>query len=446
MKGTAKHPIRVRTMGRREFMVLAGLAAAGLATGCAVNPVTGKSQLMLLSEKDEIQIDRTNAPHQFSSDYGVTLDRGLNDYVNRTGLKMAAMTHRPRMPYSFNCVNAPYVNAYAFPGGTIACTRGVLLELENEAELSALLGHELGHVNSRHTAQRMSTNMLVSAAVGGVSAIAATGDRALGDLVSGIAGIGAGALLAHYSRENEREADSLGLEYMTRGGYNPEGMVELMGMLNEKSSRKSNAFELMFSTHPMSDERYANMREEADTRYRQYRNQPLFRERYMDHTAGLRAIKPAINALQDGDRAMQKKDLAGAEENYGKALRAAPNDYAALVKMAECKAAQKQYGESRVYSEKAQKVYPAEARAYIVSGFSRIFLRDFDGAYEEISFYEKRLPGNPNVSFLKGFSLEGMGRRDASAREYYRYLQMVNSGDQAQYAYQRLVEWGYVKQ
>jgi predicted Zn-dependent protease len=433
-------------MGRREFLVMTGLAAAGLATGCAVNPVTGKSQLMLVSEREELQIDRAHSPHQFSSDYGITLDRGLNDYVNQTGQKMAPLTHRPQVPYSFSCVNAPYVNAYAFPGGSIACTRGILLDLDNEAELAALLGHELGHVNARHTAEQMSKSMLVSAAVGGLSMIAASGDKALGDLVSGITGIGAGALLAHYSRDNEREADSLGLAYMTRAQYNPGGMIGLMEMLQENSSKKPNALQLMFSTHPMSRERYANMLEEAETRYGQDKGRPVYRDRYMDRTARLRSIKPAIEALQDGDKAMSKRDLRGAEAKYRKALRVAPGDYAALVKMAECQAAQKKFNEAKRYSEQAQKVYPAEARAYIVSGFSRIVTKDYEGAYEEISMYEKRLPGNPNTAFLKGLSLEGMGRRDRAAREYYRYLQSVNKGNQAKYSYQRLVEWGYIKQ
>ena len=106
-------------------------------SGCATNPVTGKQQLMLLSENQEIQIDKKNSPHQFSSDYGKVQDKALNMYINSTGKKMAARTHRTNMPYSFRAVNATYVNAYAFPGGSIAVTRGILLSLDNEAELAA---------------------------------------------------------------------------------------------------------------------------------------------------------------------------------------------------------------------------------------------------------------------------------------------------------------------
>ncbi|MCF8061904.1 MAG: M48 family metalloprotease [Deltaproteobacteria bacterium] len=436
---------RVPEMGRREFLRILGLGAAGLAAGCAVNPVTGESQLMLVSEDDEIRIDRANRAHQFSADYGVLQNRDLNDYVDRTGLRMASLTHRPGMPYSFRGVNAPYVNAYAFPGGSIACTRGILLELENEAELAALLGHELGHVNARHTAQQMSKSALVSAAVGGLSAVASSGDSLLGDLVSGLGGIGAGALLAKYSRDNEREADALALTYMTRAGYSPEGMKGLLDMLRKASDRKPNALELMFATHPMSDERYARVEEAVRTRYGDDLGRPLHRERYMDRTAGLRAMRGAIEAMQEGDKAMGRKAWSEADAQYRRALGIAPDDYAALVKCAECQAARKRYTEARRYAEAAQRVYPGEARAHSVSGISRLMERDWGGAYEEFSAYDERLPGNPGITFLKGLSLEGMGRRRDAAQAYYDYLQAASGGDQARYAYNRLVEWGYVR-
>lgn len=432
-------------MGRREFMRVTGLAAIGLASGCAVNPVSGRSELMLLSERDEIRLDREHRPHQFSADYGVVLDGSLNDYVNRTGMHTASFTHRPQMPYSFQVVNAPYVNAYAFPGGSIAITRGILLELENEAQLAALLGHELGHVNARHTAQQMSKGMLVSAALGGISALASTGDSVLGDLVSGFGGIGAGALLAKYSRDNEREADSLALVYMVRAGYSPEGMIGLMDMLRSTSSRKPNILELMFSTHPMSGERYDSMKREVQSRYRENLGLPLQRERYMDRTAGLRAMRGAVEAMQAGDKAMAEKDFNTAYDNYRNALREAPNDYAALLKCAECLIARERYSEARRYADSAKGVYPREARAYYVGGVSRILERDWGGAFSEFTAYDDLLPGNPNITFFKGFSLEGMGRKEAAAQEYHRYLQVVSSGDRARHAYNRLVEWGYVR-
>ena len=97
---------------RRDFLRLSTLAAAGWLSGCAANPVTGKSQLMLVSEQEEIQLDRQYSPRQFSSDYGVTQDQALNAYISQTGVRLASLSHRPQMPYRFQVVNATYVNAY----------------------------------------------------------------------------------------------------------------------------------------------------------------------------------------------------------------------------------------------------------------------------------------------------------------------------------------------
>ncbi len=430
---------------RRKFLWVTSASAAGFLIGCAANPVTGKSQLMLVSEDQEIEIDRQNSPYQFSTDYGSIQDKNLNNYINQTGKKISALTHRPHMPYSFRGVNAAYVNAYAFPGGSIAATRGILIELRNEAELSALLGHEMGHVNARHTAEQMSKGMLTNALVGGIATIAGTQSSGLGSLASQLGMLGAGALLAHYSRDNERQADALGLEYMVKAGYNPNGFVGLMDMLRSTSQHEPSAIELMFSTHPMSDERYSTAVKTVQTKYRHAQNLPFYRERYMDHTAKLRAMKGAIQAMQKGERAMAGEKYDEADTYFEKALKQAPDDYAGLVMMAKCQMVRERYSEADRYVKKAKKVYPQEAQAHYLAGFVNMNQKQYDSAYEDFKIYEKILPGNPNITFYQGLSLEMMNRVSESADKYYRYLKVVNQGDKAKYAYQRLVQWGYIK-
>ena len=437
--------VNQRTYTRREFIALSALASAGFLAGCAINPVTGKNQLMLVSQDWEVQVDQEHSPHQFSTDYGKIQDTALNQYIQQVGGAMVPHTHRPEMPYSFQGVNATYINAYAFPVGSIAVTRGILLSLESEAELSALLGHELGHVNSRHTAQQMSKGMLTQAVVGGVAALAGTKGDAFGQIASQLGMFGAGALLASYSRDNEREADRLGMTYMTKSGYGTEGFVDLMGMLNGLHKGNAGAASLLFSTHPMSQERYDTAVSMKDNEFSSFVSQPMHREQYMDHTADLRKLAPAIGFFQKAEESMAREAYDQAEASFDQGLKRAPADYAGLAMMAKCQMAKQKYDQALHFSEKAKQVYPEEAQANHLSGFAKIKLKKFDQAVADFTAYETKLPGNPNTIFFRGYAYEGMGDKKKSAEDYTRYLQQVNEGEQAKHAYQSLVEWGVIK-
>lgn len=447
MTASKHHGLPIRDLySRREFLRVSAMASAGFLAGCAVNPVTGKKQLMLVSEDWEIQVDKQNSPHQFSTDYGTLQDKALNKYIQQIGASMVPNTHRPEMPYSFQGVNANYINAYAFPGGSIAATRGILLSLESEAALSALLGHELGHVNARHTAQQMSKGTVIQAVVGGISAYAGTKGETYGQLASQLGMYGTGALLASYSRDNEREADYLGMTYMVKSGYGTEGFVQLMSMLNSLHKGSSNAVSLLFTTHPMSQERYDTAVSLGNSEFSHAKGKPLNRERYMDNTADLRKLKSAIEHFQKAEESMVKEAYDKAETSFQQGLKIAPSDYVGLVMMAKCQFAQKKYNQALDYSEKAKQVYPKEAQANHLCGLAKIKLKKFDQAVEDFTSYEKKLPGNPNTIFYRGYAYEGMDNKKKSADDYYQYLQQVTEGDQAEHAYKRLMEWGVIKE
>ena len=430
---------------RRHFLALGGLSAGSLILGCAVNPVTGKQQLMLVSEGEEKQIDRVNSPHQFSADYGPVQDRALADYVAGVGKTLGAVTHRTNMPYRYVPLNATYVNAYTFPAGSIGITRGILLELESEAALAALLGHELGHVNARHTAQAMSKGVLANLALAGLSSAASDLGKGADELAGGLGQIAAGALLASYSRENEREADSLALKYMVKAGYGPEGHLQLMDMLRNLNKRKPSAIEMMFATHPMSQERYNSSQKALRNMDPASSDLPLHRERYMDKTASLRAIAPAIEQLQKGDGLMKAGKYSEAKDHYADALRKAPGDYTAFLAMAKCLVSMEDYPLAQRYAQDAREVYPAEPQAHHVLGMTELLLKKYDSARQSFLDYEKKLPGNPNTVFYIGLSAEGLGSREEAANRYYAYLKQVNKGKKAEYAYGKLKEWGYVQ-
>jgi predicted Zn-dependent protease len=448
MSYSLENRIYDRKMTRRDFLWLATVSTTSvMAPGCAVNPVTGESQLMLLSEDAEIQLDQDKSPHQFSEDYGVLQDQTLNNYITQVGNQLASRSHRSQMPFSFRGVNATYVNAYAFPGGSIAATRGILISLKNEAELAGLLGHELGHVNARHTASRMSKGMLIGATLALGTAVLSSSKKykKYANIVGIVGQIGAGALLANYSRNDERQADALGMEYMTKAGHSPQGMVGLMELLNTMSKHKPSALEMMFRTHPMSTERYQTAKTAANTQYRTAKTLPLNRDKYMDHTAKLRRQKKAIEAMQQGEKDMKKKHYHPAERQFKKALKYSPNDYTALVMMSKCKLAQEKSREAHRYAELAKQAYPNEAQSYHIGGIALMMNDKFSDAYQEFNTYEKKLPGNPNTVFLQATALEGMQNKKQAADHYHRYLKMNGSGEQAQYATQRLKDWGYLQ-
>ncbi|HMP00037.1 MAG TPA: M48 family metalloprotease [Kiritimatiellia bacterium] len=437
-----------RSMNRRDFIALTAAATAGgLSVGCATNPVTGKRQFMLLSEGDEIALDREHAPHQLSADFGVTGDPALNAYIQQVGLSMTPHTQRPHMPYSFQVVNAPYFNAYTFPAGTVAATRGIMIGLENEAQLAALLGHELGHVNARHAAQRMSKGMMAQLTLVVVGAALSTQEKyaEYAPLAAGLGMVGAGALLAYYSREDEREADALGMDYAVAAGYASSGMVGLMNQLRQLERRRPNAIERMFASHPMSDERYRNAQRYAASRHAAAADLPEHRERYMDATAGLRAISGAIESLQRGQEEMQRKRPQRAYDHYRNALAIAPDDYAGLLMLAECYQAMNKPDEARRVAARARDVNPREPQAVFVLGMAELNRGRADAAHQNFQLYNRMLPGNPNVTFWNGFALEGMGRKDAAAREYKRFLNSTTAGSSAQHAFQRLSDWGHIR-
>jgi predicted Zn-dependent protease len=238
---------------------------------CAVNPVTGKRELSLYSEQDEIAIGK-QTDVQIRNQYGIYDDPGLNDYVTRVGVSLGPHTHRSHLQYHFAVLDSPVVNAFAVPGGYVYVTRGILALMKSEAELAVVLGHEMGHVNARHSIHRMSEQTLFGLGL----AVGTSLNKTVAD-IAGIAGVGIQLLFLKYSRDDERQADQLGVDYSRKGGYNPGEMIgffaslEKMGDLSGKHSIPG-----FLSTHPLTGERIQKTKEmllESDSQL-QVKNEP----------------------------------------------------------------------------------------------------------------------------------------------------------------------------
>ncbi|TCS39956.1 M48 family metalloprotease [Reinekea marinisedimentorum] len=433
-------------MDRRKFLHWAGLATTSVAiptvfTGCAYDPVTGSPTFSLLSEEDEKQIDAAQSPMQFSVDYGPTANNELQNYVTSLGSQIAAVSHRPGMPYSFRVLDANHINAYTFPAGATGITRGIMVEMESEAELVALIGHEVGHVNARHAAERTTKGILAQAAVGAASA--ALGDSGYGDIVAGVGSLSATALLAKYSRNDEREADALGMEYGVKMGANPKGMVGLMEMLDGLSSAEPSTMEIMFSSHPMSSERLANANSQLSG-YNQYASRNLGKERYMDYTIGLREQRAMIKALSNADLALSGGENETALEQLNIASRQGLDDYGYWVIHAKYQMATGRYKNATGSLKEAQFLKPNEVLPAYMLGISYLETSEPDAAISQFNAYKEVITNNSLVEFFIGYGYEMKGDRNSAAAAYKTYLSQVQQGDQAEYAYRRLLEWGYI--
>jgi predicted Zn-dependent protease len=205
------------------------LSSALLLGGCSVNPATGRSQLNFYGEQSEIAMGR-EADAEIVGSVGLYDDPLLQDYVQDLGSEIAAASERPHLPWSFKILDDPAVNAFALPGGYVYVTRGLMTHLGSEAELVSVIGHEVGHVTARHGVNQQSKAILASVGLG----VAAILDE---DVAAwAFAGqIGLSLLFLHYSRDDERQADDLGLRYAVRAGYDPNQMPELFRVLDAVS-------------------------------------------------------------------------------------------------------------------------------------------------------------------------------------------------------------------
>ncbi|MDY6821437.1 MAG: M48 family metalloprotease [Deferribacterota bacterium] len=433
-------------LNRREFIKNLSILLFSICTSnCAKDPITGEKVFSFLDKNDEIKIDKENAKFQFSADYGKVQDIKLNSYIESVGIKLAKFSHRPDMPYSFRVVNAVYVNAYTFPAGSVAITRGMIINLNSEAELAAVLGHEIGHVSARHTAKRMSKAVLISGILTGLMIYLNVENNPFVPVVSSAASLGSSILLASYSRKDELQADALGLEYMINAGYSPEGMLELFNMLMSLEKDEPSLLEVMFSTHPMSEERYNNVKDIISKKYNNKREYVIGRERFMDNTASLRKIKEAIMLLQKAAKFMSSNKYVESKKYIKKALNIAPDDYVGLVFMAICNYHLNSYDEALKYTNLAEDVYPDEGQAHFLKGLILIKLEKYEESLKSFDKYNEILPGNPEILFYKGYCFDKMGRYDEAINYYLSYLKKVDRGENADYARKRLQYLRYKK-
>lgn len=227
-------------------------------TSCSVNPATGKRQLMLVSESQAIALGQQN-DQAIVAEMGTYEDEELGRYVDGIGQRMAALSERPHLEWTFRVMDDPVVNAFALPGGYIYITRGILAHFNNEAELASVVGHEIGHVTGRHSANQLSKQQIAQIGLmGGMIANPELMQR-IGDPLQSVVGLG----FLKFSRDHERQADDLGLRYLIRAGYDPSPMADVFDTLARVSAAAgAERVPGWMSTHPVPENRRERIREQ----------------------------------------------------------------------------------------------------------------------------------------------------------------------------------------
>lgn len=259
--------MRTRPLRRRSTLLHLALAVATVSlAACETNPTTGRSQFNLLSRDQEVQMGSELQPQFVQESGGEITDQVIRQYVSNLGNQLAAQTEadNPSLPWTFTVLNSQEINAFALPGGKVFITVGLLKEMTNEAQLAAVLGHEVGHVTARHVSERIGqagiADIVIQAAAAGVGAAT---DSSVATEVAGTAfNYGGQMVVLKFSRDQESESDSLGMRYMTKLGYDPRGALQVQEILQRAMAASGGRGLEIMATHPYPETRIQRIQAE----------------------------------------------------------------------------------------------------------------------------------------------------------------------------------------
>lgn len=412
---------------RRFRLACYGLIAVML-TACGINPVTGEREIQFISEAQEIKLgEQYYGPTRQAEGGDLSVMPELTAYVNEVGQKLAAVADR-QLPYEFVVLNSSVPNAWALPGGKIAINRGLLTELQNEAELAAVLGHEIVHAAARHgaKAQERGTLMQVGLAAAQIGAAIGGVDTNVAGLAIQGAGLGLQLVQQKYSREQELESDEYGMKYMKLAGYDPMGAVTLQETfvrLSEKEGAHQRSWlEGLFASHPPSPERVARNRQTAE---RLGIGGELGKERYAARTKALRDAKPAYDKYDEALAAARSKDYGKARSLVSQAIKALPREARFHELLGELALAEKKPESAIPHYRKAIELDPNYFGSYLGGGIAQYQTGNTSKAEEWLTRSAQLLPTAPAAYYLGNIARERGDRQ--SAMQHYRAAASSNS-------------------
>lgn len=408
------------------------LALMLLFTGCSVNPVTGENQLSLIGESQELAMGAEQyTPTQQTQGGQFYIDPELTLYVREVGNKLAQVSDRPDLPYEFVVLNSSVPNAWALPGGKIAINRGLLTELEDEAQLASVLGHEIVHAAARHSVQRMQQGMLISAGVAGLGF--ALSDNEWAGLLMGGAAVGAQLALAQYGQGDELESDHYGMLYMKEAGYDPQAAVELQEIFLELSNGQQAGFvDGLFATHPPSAKRVReNSKLVGEIGGGGYRGADVYKKK----TATLRKVQPAYDAHDKAMKLASDGDMDAALNKINEAIDLLPREAMFYSLRGRIYQEQKKNDKAQADFDKAVSIYPEMFVYRLHNGLAALQVNNLSKARENLTRANEVVP--TSIAFLR---LGDIAVKDNNRNEAIAYYSKAaeSSGDIAEEARRKL--------
>lgn len=421
----------------RNLLLSTLLAPLLLLGACATNPVTGDRELSFVSEEQELQIgEQYYEPTQQSQGGELNIDPGLTAYVQEVGQRLAEVSDR-ELPYEFVVLNSSVPNAWALPGGKIAINRGLLTELENESELAAVLGHEIVHAAARHTAQAQTRGMLLQGALIASAIGARNSDYA--NLILGGASVGAQLITQTYGREAERESDEYGIQYMVRAGYDPMGAVTLQEKFVALSEgRNPSWFQGLFASHPPSQERVENAREQVAGMDLAGMDLRVGSERYRQELAFINEAQPAYALMDEAYEEIREDDLEEAIDKLERASTLLPQEAKFDGLRGDILLEQRRYREAISSYDNALEKNDEYFVYYLGRGIAHARLDNNEQAKTDLTRSAELLPTAHAAMELGNIAMAEGDR--ATAKQYYQVASQAggNVGNQATEAFVRL--------
>lgn len=415
---------------------IAAIGFAALISGCSVNPVTGEQQFTLMSAHQEVEVGkRQYGPSQQSQGGRYSVDPDLNFYVSQVGQKLAAVSQRPNLPYEFVVLNNDVPNAWALPGGKIAVNRGLLIEMEDEAQLAAVLAHEIVHAAARHSASQMTQQMLLG--LGSQFLAIAGQNTGYGDLINTGAQMGSALVLAQYGQDKELESDNYGMEYMALAGYEPQAAVELQQTFVRLSEgRQTDWLSGLFASHPPSQTRVVANQHKAEQLPSGTRN----RAAYQRAIAQIKRDAGAYKTHQEAIKAANNKDIDRALSLVEQAISKQPKEHLFWVTKGQLHMSKDHFKSASTAFSQAISLDPEYFMSHLGRGLSSRELGRTQTAISDLQTSLSMLP-TQMASFYLGDLMEQQGDNRSAANYYNSAIQGGGElGQEAAKRVQRLMQ------